>query len=148
MTFLWHHWAILGVALIASELLIPAFVLIWFGFGALIVAVMLAIAPSTGLTAQLLVWTISSVAFVASWFKIFKPHLHKTTAGRSLGDAIGDVGLLTRDVAPFQKGQVRFQTPLFGADVWDCIADEDIKAGERVKVIGVEGSIVKITHAK
>jgi membrane-bound ClpP family serine protease len=33
---------------------------------------------------------------------------------------------------------------LYGADLWDCIADEAIKAGERVKVVSVEGSILKI----
>lgn len=147
MTLEWHHWAILGVLLTVSELLVPAFVLVWFGLGALVVALLLALVPDMAFTPQLLIWTVSSVAMVLSWFKIFKPHQHKILAGRSQAEAIGEVGLLTADVEPFRKGQVRFQTPLIGADVWDCIADEAIKAGARVKVVSVEGSILKITKA-
>ena len=79
------------------------------------------------------------------WFKVFKPHQHKTLIGRASAEAIGEVGLLVGDVGPFQKSQVRFQKPLFGSDLWECIADEEIKAGERVKIASVEGSILKIT---
>ncbi len=39
---LWWHWAVAGLVLILTELAIPAFVLIWFGLGALLVAVILA----------------------------------------------------------------------------------------------------------
>jgi membrane protein implicated in regulation of membrane protease activity len=57
---------------------------------------------------------------------------------------IGEIGLLTREVAPFQKGEVRFQKPMLGADVWPCLADEAIAAGARVKVLTVEGSLLKV----
>jgi hypothetical protein len=60
------------------------------------------------------------------------------------GNIIGEVGLLTRTVAPFEKGEVRFQKPLLGADVWECIADDAIKSGERVRVVAVEGSFLKV----
>jgi membrane protein implicated in regulation of membrane protease activity len=143
MELLWWHWAVGGLVLILAELAIPAFVLIWFGLGALVVALVLAVA-GIGLTAQLALWLIVSVALVFGWFKVFKPGMHKTRIGMADANVIGEIGLLVRDVAPFEKGEVRFQKPVLGADVWECIADEAIRNGERVKVLAVEGSFLKI----
>ena len=140
----WWQWAIAGFVLILAELAIPAFVLIWFGLGALVVALVLAVLPAMAITAQLFVWLTMSLALVALWFKFFKPSFHKTRVGMSDANVIGEIGLLTREVAPFQKGEVRFQKPILGADVWPCIADEALPVGARVKVLVVEGSILRV----
>lgn len=142
----WWHWAVTGIVLILAELAVPAFVLVWFGLGALVVSLVVALA-SIGLTGQLAVWLAVSVLLVFLWFKVFKPGSHKTRMGMSDPDVIGEIGLLARDVAPFEKGEVRFQKPLLGSDTWPCIADEAIKAGERVKVVDVEGSFLKVAKS-
>lgn len=144
MTAEWWHWAIAGIALILAELAIPAFVLIWFGLGGLLVAIMLALVPKLSLTSQLAIWLLCSVAFVALWFQVFKPGHLKTRVGASDPDVIGETGLLVRGVAAFERGEVRFQKPILGGEVWSCIADESIAAGERVRVIAVEGSLLKV----
>ncbi|MDD4615604.1 MAG: NfeD family protein [Alphaproteobacteria bacterium] len=143
----WYHWAVLGIVLVASELVVPAFVLVWFGLGGLFVAILLAALPNMSFIAQLLLWMSASIALVILWFKVFKPHVHKTASGRSSAEAIGEVGLLVNNVEPFKKAKVRFQTPLIGSDVWECISDEKIEAGTRVKVVSVEGSLLKVTRA-
>ncbi|HNQ56809.1 MAG: NfeD family protein [Burkholderiales bacterium] len=143
----WWQWAVLGIGLIIAELAIPAFFIVWFGLGALLVSIVLLVAPSLSLTAQLLTWTLASIAMVVLWFCIFKPGMHKTKIGMSDSNIVGEVGMLTRDVEPFQKGQVRFQKPFVGSEVWQCIADEKIKAGERVRVLGIEGSFLKVGKA-
>ena len=148
MILQWHHWAILGVVLVIAELMVPAFVLVWFGLGALVVAALVAVLPDASFITQLLVWIVSSVALVLLWFKVFKPHQHKTLDGRSSAQAIGEIGLLVSDIEPFTKAKVRFQTPLIGSDVWECVSEENIKAGSRVKVVSVEGSYLKITMEK
>ncbi|MDP3031641.1 MAG: hypothetical protein Q8N33_06155 [Rhodocyclaceae bacterium] len=43
---------------------------------------------------------------------------------------------------------MRFQKPILGTDVWECIADEAIKSGERVRVLDVEGSFLKVGRAE
>jgi membrane protein implicated in regulation of membrane protease activity len=144
MEFAWWHWAVAGLILILAELAVPAFVLIWFGLGALVVAIVAAVSPETGITAQLAVWLVVSIALVGLWFKIFKPNVHKTRVGMSDYNLVGEIGLLTRAVAPFQNGEVRFQKPMMGSDVWPCMADEVIPAGSRVRVLTVEGSFVKV----
>jgi hypothetical protein len=148
MTLLWHHWAILGVLLIVTELVIPTLVLVWFGLGALIVALLMAAIPSLEFVPQLLVWGFVSVAFVGLWFKVFKPYRHKTLIGRSSAAEVGEVGLLVDDVDNFKKSKVRFQKPVLGSDVWECIADKPITAGSRVKIVSVEGTFLKITSTE
>jgi membrane protein implicated in regulation of membrane protease activity len=144
MVFAWYHWAIFGVVLTLSELVIPTLVLVWFGLGALIVAALLAMIPDTTLISQLLVWGTVSIGFVILWFLVFKPYHYKTLAGRSSAEVIGEVGILVNDVDSFQKSKVRFQTPVVGSDIWDCIADQPIKAGSRVKVLSIEGTLVRV----
>jgi hypothetical protein len=146
MELAWWHWAVGGIVLIVAELAVPSFVLIWFGLGALAVALALALF-GIGFTAQLALWLVVSLVLVAGWFKVFKPGMHKTRIGMADANVRGEVGVLIHDVAPFEKGQVRFQKPILGSDVWECIADEAIRNGERVKVLEVEGSFLKVGRA-
>lgn len=139
----WWHWAVAGIVLILAELAVPAFVLVWFGLGALLVALLTALV-AIGVTAQLATWLAASLVLIVLWFRVFRPGSHKTRIGTADAEVIGEIGLLARDVAPFEKGEVRFQKPLLGADSWPCIADEAIKAGERVRVVTVEGSFLKV----
>jgi membrane protein implicated in regulation of membrane protease activity len=143
MELLWWHWAVGGLVLIVAELVVPSFVFLWVGAGALVVALAVALSDLT-LTAQLGLWLIVSLVLVAAWFKVFKPNMHKTRIGMADAGVIGEVGVLVHDVAPFRKGKVRFQKPILGDDLWTCIADEEIKSGERVRVVAVEGSLLKV----
>lgn len=142
----WWHWIVLGIVLIIAELAVPQFVLVWFGLGALLVGVLL-LAFGMSLTAQLALWTLASLSMIALWFKVFKPGAHKTRVGMSDANVLGEVGVLTRDVEPFRRGSVRFQKPLMGSEVWECIADEAIRANDRVRVTAIEGNILKVGRA-
>lgn len=144
MQFLWWHWIVLGIVVVLLELAVPAFFLVWFGLGALIVGIVLLAVPGLSFAWQVLIWIACSLAFIWLWFKIFKPGFYKTRAGTSKGAVIGEIGLVIRDIRPFEKGQIRFQKPMLGDEVWESIADEEIKIGERVKVLDVEGNILKV----
>jgi membrane-bound ClpP family serine protease len=41
---------------------------------------------------------------------------------------------------------VRFQKPLLGSEEWECVVDEAIAAGERVRVVAMEGSFLKVAR--
>lgn len=143
----WWYWIVAGVALLLCELAIPVFVLVWFGLSAVLLGILLAILPSISLAAQLSLWLAFSIALVVLWFRVFKPGQHKTRVGMADGNLVGEVGLLTHPVAPFQKGEVRFQKPLLGSEIWTCISDEEIAVGTRVRIVQVDGSFLKITKA-
>ncbi|MGE5493559.1 MAG: NfeD family protein [Actinomycetota bacterium] len=146
MNLEWWHWVVGGIALILAELAIPAFFIIWFGLGALLVGLLTLVAPDMSTNAQLSLWAVASVAMVILWFRIFKPGYHKTRIGTAGGEAIGEIGLLVGAVAPFEKGRVRFQRPVLGAEEWACLAEAAIPAGERVKVVAIEGSFLKVAR--
>ena len=147
MTLEWWHWEIAGLALVLLELAVPAFFVIWFGFGAMLVVLVLLLAPGLALSAQIGVWVLASVAMTVLWFRVFKRSQHKTLVGTAAGEVIGEIGLLVSAVAPFERGKVRFQRPVLGAEEWACVAESAIAAGERVRVVSVEGSYVKVAKA-
>ena len=143
----WWHWVLGGLGLVLLELALPSFFVIWFGLGALLVGLSMLALPALSLTAQIALWIITSVVLVVLWFSVFKRSQHKTLIGTAAGEVIGEVGLLVSAVAPFQRGKVRFQRPLLGAEEWVCMAETAITAGERVRVVSVEGSFIKVAKA-
>ena len=144
MHLLWWHWVVLGVVLTLLELAVPAFFLIWFGAGAIVVGLVLLAFPAMGFAAQGIVWMAVSIAFIVLWFKVFKPGAHKTRAGMSTGQLLGEVGIVTKEIRPYDRGQIRLQKPILGEELWESIAEEEIRVGERVKVLAVEGNFLKV----
>jgi membrane protein implicated in regulation of membrane protease activity len=144
MDLLWWHWMVLGLLLGLAELAVPSFFIIWFGLGALLVGVILLLVPALGFIMQVLLWTLASVSMMVLWFKVFR-NASRTRSGQA-DEVLGEIGVLTHAVEPFARGEVRFQKPLLGSDVWPCLADEAIAAGERVKVLAVDGQLLKVTH--
>lgn len=140
----WWYWIVAGLALVLAELTMGTFYIIWFGLGAILVGLVVWAVPGLSATGQIALWIVASVAMAVAWFKVFRHGLDRTRSGTADGDAIGEVGLLVSAVEPFAKGKVRFQRPLLGSDEWVCLADEAIAAGERVRVVSVEGSFLKV----
>ena len=141
--FEWWHWVVLGLCLMIAEMAIPAFFVIWFGIGAVGVGLLLLLAPDLSVATQVLVWAGLSSLLVAAWFRYFRPAT-RTTVGTSAANVVGEVGLLVSDLSPYARGQVRFQKPILGADLWECYAEQPLKAGERVRIVAVEGNFIKV----
>lgn len=144
MTVLWWHWLTLGLILIGLELVIPAFTIIWFGLGAVVVSIIVAVLPGYPIPAQLLTWCVTSVAFTVAWFRFFNRRGAKSVVGSSKGTVLGEVGLITRATTPYAKGTVRFHLPVLGADEWQCVSEVSLQAGDRVRVVDVEGHVMKV----
>ena len=144
ISLLWWHWALVGFGFILAELALPAFFLLWFGVGGFLVMAALLIAPALALEAQLLLWTVSSIAMMVLWFTVFKRSYHKVLIGRASASLVGEVGIIAEAVAPFKAGKVRFQKPIVGSDLWVCTAQEEIGEGTRVRVESVEGNNVVV----
>lgn len=143
----WWHWEIAGLALVLLELALPSFFVIWFGLGAMLTGLVLFAVPDLVLSEQIAAWIIASMAMTVLWFSVARRSRFRTLIGTAAGEVIGEVGLLVSAVAPFERGKVRFQRPVLGAEEWACVAETAIAAGERVRVLSVEGSYVKVTKA-
>jgi inner membrane protein len=143
MELMWWHWVALGLGLIAMEMFVATFFLLWFGLGALITGIVAFLLP-VSFVAQILIWALASSAMVAVWMKYFKSP-NRTHAGQSKEGVLGITGLVTRPVTETGEGEILFQRPVLGADRWPVVADMPISAGERARIVDVLGQTLKVT---
>lgn len=146
MELVWWHWFVLGLALIALEMLTPTFFLLWFGLGALLTGTAVWLWP-LGLAAQVLLWSVTSLAMMGVWLKFFKNPVD-TRPGLAKESVLGTTGLVTRAVNEMGQGEILFQRPVLGADRWPIIADGSIEAGNKARVVDVVGQILKVEQIK
>ena len=144
------HWFVLGILLILSELVIPAFAALWFGLAAIMVGVLLWMFPMMGFITQIVTWIILSVLCTLLWFKFIKPlSIDKTKAGLSREATIGQVGMVIQTHMEHDLITVRFPMPVLGSDEWNCRSLEPVQVGDRVRVIDILGNdlVVKPHHS-
>lgn len=135
------HWFVFGILLILSELVLPAFAALWFGFAALVVCILLWFFPNMSFPLQLLLWGILSIACTVLWFKFIKPlSTDKTKAGLSREATIGQVGMVIRTNMENNLIKVRFTLPVLGDDEWTCRTESPVNIGDRVQVIDILGN--------
>lgn len=144
---LYWHWLLLGIGLIAIEMLLPSFISLWFGLAAVVVGVLLLFFPIQ-LPVQILLWTGFSILFMFLWFKFIKPlATDKTKAGLSAEKIIHETGMVIKLPIDGEKGQVRFATPKLGNDEWLFNTADTLAIGDRVKVVAVEGNSLIVIKA-
>ncbi len=135
---LWWHWIVLGVILVLMEMVVPSFTIFWFGLGALVTGLVMALLPEISLKWQLLVFSVSSVAFTFFWFRLFVPRKKMKSLLVDEQAAIGQTGIAaTRALIPGEMGRVVFSVPVLDDESWMYLADEPIETGNRVRVIAV-----------
>ena len=134
------HWFVLGILLILSELLLPAFAALWFGIAAIVVSLLFWLFPSMSFTAQMVSWIVLSIACTVFWFKYIKPlSIDRTKAGLSREATIGQTGMVILNLE-HDMVKVRFQMPLLGSDEWDCRTTASVNIGDRVRVTDILGN--------
>ncbi|MBV1915959.1 MAG: NfeD family protein [Pseudomonadales bacterium] len=148
VTILWWYWIVLGIGLMLSEIILPSFTILWFGAAAVLVGIVVAIAPDISLELQVTIWTIASVAFTILWFKFLKPlSTDRTKAGMSKEAMMGEVGQVTDLPMGEKRGEVRFSTPLLGAEEWPFFYEENepaLQLGDRVIVTDIMGNALVV----
>ena len=145
--FEWWQWLVFGLVLVMTEIFVPSFFMIWFGAGAAAVGLFVYLLPGMPAASQFFLWAALSALFTLAWFRWLKPKT-VSQAGTASAEALGEIGVLVSELRPDSRGKVRFQKPLFGAEVWECYAEQPIPAGERVRVVAVEGHFIKVERAK
>jgi membrane protein implicated in regulation of membrane protease activity len=143
---LWWYWVAFGMLLMMTEIFVPSFTIFWFGLAALIVALLVAIAPDIAVSWQLTCWSLSSILFTFLWFRYFKPTMiDRTKAGISLEAVVGQTGLVIRLPHEGVRGMVRFVMPLLGNEEWEFLSGDELALGDRVMVVEVSGNTLVVT---
>lgn len=133
------HWLVLGLLLVASEIFVPSFVMLWFGASAIAVGLISAVVELS-FSIELLVWASLSAVDLFLWFKFVHPKMkNKSLSGMSREQVVGQEGMVT-SVGDRGAGQVRFSIPLLGSDEWRFISREPLLVGDRVVVEDVSGN--------
>lgn len=146
---LYWYWIVFGIAVMLLEIALPSFTALWFGAGAVLVGILLYLFPGMSTTTQIVLWTVLSSSLTWLWFKYLRPlAIDKTKAGLSREAIVGEVGQVLAPPMEHRRGTLRFPAPVLGSDEWLFITQDDVVAGDRVRVVDVSGNslIVSKVH--
>lgn len=140
------HWIVFGLILAACEILLPSFVLLWFGLSAIAIGSLLWFIHFS-FTAQLFGWISLSLFMVFGWFKWISPRIHnQSLSGMARETMLGQVGtVIEYNSVQTGRGTLRFSAPVLGDDEWQFICDEPVEIGHRVVVHEISGNTL-IVH--
>ncbi len=135
----WHWW-ILGALLLILEVFAPGAFFLWLALSAGLTGLALYVAPQLAWEYQLLLFSILAVISIALWRQVLKQHPTETdrpTLNRRGEQYIGRVFTLDQ---PIVNGIGKIHVD----DTTWKIEGDDCKAGARVKIDGVEGTVLKV----
>jgi len=132
-------WAILGIILIAAELMTMAFVLVFFGLGALLTALLTWIGITPDFKSQLLVFAIASLGMLLILRTFAKKQFFRKSEVSQ--EFIGQKVKVTKPISVNTEGSVSYR----GSE-WIAFSDtnEEISEGSVVEITGMEGIRVKV----
>jgi membrane protein implicated in regulation of membrane protease activity len=136
----WWHWWILGAILAAVETLLPGVLAIWFGAAALVVGALLLVVPIPW-QLQLVLFAVLGVVALVLWRRFRHPEGPETENSTLNQRGQQYVGQSFTLVEPIEGGSGKIQA---GDSVW-LVQGSDAPAGARVRVVGVNGTVLKVT---
>ncbi|MDH7554597.1 MAG: NfeD family protein [Spirochaetota bacterium] len=133
-------WLAIGIVLMAVEIIMPGFIIFWFGIGAVITAALVYIGLLESEISQWFCFFISSGAFLVFWFGYLKDRVKVKTADDALDVTLaGKKGKCIKDIIPPQIGEVELFEPFHGVTVWKAQSKELIRKDEQIVVEGADG---------
>jgi len=137
-----NHWSwwILSVVLLVLEALAPGTFFMWMGISSAVVGVLVLLAPGMGWEYQLLIFAVLSVASIMAWRQYLRKHPVTTdqpTLNRRGEQYVGRTFTLGE---PIENGNGKIRVD----DTTWKIHGNDCAAGSKVRVVGVDGVILKV----
>lgn len=144
------HWVGLGILLLAIEVAVGTFDLLWVSAGAFLTALfaLLVPAPAGGWEGQLTFFGVVAIAFVISGRTLFKGLRNaRNTTHPNLNDRLANmVGQHGRAATPFVdgRGKVKVDDTVWLAEQADGAA---IAEGDAIVIAAAEGGLLKVRPA-
>ena len=124
-------WMYIAALLIVAEIVIPSFVVIFFGFAAATAGIFMWLFPGMPFWAQLLVFTVSSIVYLVTIRPLLVGRKVKTVRVEDIEDGYtGKIVTVTAKIEPGINGRV-----ILGDAEWDAASTENCEVGERVKIV-------------
>lgn len=138
---LWWHWVIFGIVLVVAEIIVPLFIVIWFGFAAILVGIV-ALLFVTSFIGEFGLWILLSVVLLFIWFTFFAPQ--SITESGQADYRLDTKGIVTQSIPHAGRGKVHFDIPVLGSSEWHATADQPLEKGTVVRIEDVSGQLIKV----
>ena len=138
------HWVGLGIVLMAIEVMVGTFDLLWVSIGAFLTALFALIVPLPmgGWEGQLSFFGFVAIAFVISGRTIFKGLRNRASTHPNLNDRLANmVGQHGQATTAFDDGSGKVKV---GDTVWLAQGDGLINAGDKVTITGADRGVLKV----
>lgn len=137
------HWLIASFVLGIAEVLMPGAIFIWFAAAAVAVAVLALVAPELGWQIQVIVFALLAFGAIALWrrYRGRRPEASDQPTLNQRGAQY--IGQVCEVVDPIVDGVGRIR---LGDTIW-TVHGPDARAGARVRVVAVEGAVLKVMPA-
>lgn len=137
------HWLILAALLIILEVFAPGAFLLWIGVAAGVVGAALYVTPDMAWEYQLLLFSVAAVGSILLWRSYGSRHPVRSdepTLNRRGAQYIGRVFTLDTPIVN-GIGKIRVDDSTWKIEGNDC------PAGARVKVVGIDNTVLKVEAA-
>ena len=136
-------WAVLALLLIAAETLAPGAFLLWMGLAAAAVFLGVLLVPGIPVLAQAAAFVVLSFVTIQGyrkWFRKAARQSDQPLLNRRAAQAIGRVAELDQAIDR-GRGRIRLD------DAFWTVEGPDLPAGTPVRVIAVDGMVLKVQEA-
>lgn len=137
-------WAVLALLLFAAETVVPGAFLLWFGFAAAALALLVLVLPELGWLWQVVwfcVFAMISVGVYRKWFRGKARESDRPLLNRRAQTLIGEVATLDLPIVGGRGGRVQI------ADAFWSVEGPDLPVGALVRVVAVDGMNLKVQEA-
>lgn len=116
-------WLICGLLLLLAEVLVPGFILFFFGVAALIVLLLVSILPPFAemFWLQLITWITLSVVLVFFLRKKFSGTFQGRMFRSELEDFVGHEAEVLEDIGPDKPGRVKYR-----GTTWSALSEKEM----------------------
>jgi len=134
-------WIIAGLVLAALEMVVPGFVIIWFGVAGVITGILSIFVHNSYI--QFGVFVVLSGFMVVFSQRIARRITHREPEQVGANRMVGVTGIVVRPIVPPELGRVKVN-----GDEWRASATREIPAGGSVRVVAVAGTRLIVEAAK
>lgn len=136
-----HAWWILALLLIAAEMILPGYFLLWIGIAAGLMGILTLAWPGLGMLGQAIAFGVLAVASCAIYWRFIRPHAEQRDDQPLLNRRGARlVGRRFTLVEPIVHGRGRIPV----GDGWWRAEGPDLPAGAEVEVVAVEGATLQV----
>lgn len=137
-------WGALALVLFAAEAMAPGAFMLWFGFAAAAMALVVLALPELGWLAQAVLFSIFAVISVGVYLKWFRGKgrgSDKPLLNQRANTLVGQVAKLDQAIVGGVGGRVQI------ADAFWTVEGPDLPAGTAVRIVATDGMTLKVQEA-